>query len=129
MIYSSNNPGVNEAKKCRLESAHCAGLEAQFTHDTKVTQITSDGFYIDQLGYIVHVHGNNETILIGDNIQLTGLWLPDGSVQMHEWHISRQRRWRIYLSLAAVVIVGWYFFGTFRWNFSTMSFHAKEIDA
>lgn len=116
LLFSYLKPGLFEPKACRRQPEQCIGQQIQLSHGTKVSRLVPNGFIVDQLGAKVLVIGDNTGLRPGDRIQLRGLWQADGTIRAETWHVSRERRWRVWLSIPAALLAGWLFWRSFRWD-------------
>jgi hypothetical protein len=126
LAFSFFHPGLLESAECLRSSNNCAGKEVQIIHDAHVVQILSDGFLVDQLGALVRVVGDPTGLKANDSIQLRGTWQEDSTLLIQEWHVSRQRPWRVWLSFLAVICGALIFLRTFRLDPKTRLFIARD---
>jgi hypothetical protein len=124
--FSYLRPGHLEPGVCLRGSEACVGHQVQLSHDARVTQLLPDGFVVEQLGATVRVVGSNAGLAVGDGIQLRGTWQADGAIRAEAWHVSRERRWRISVSIPAALLGAWLFWRTFRWDGKRLAFTPRD---
>lgn len=125
-VFSYLRPGTLELTRYQSSAVDRAGQEVQLTHNTRVVELLPDGFVVGQLGATVQVVGDNAGLIVGDVINLRGVWQADGTIRVEAWDVTRQRHWRMLASIPPALIGAWVFLRTFRWDRSQRAFVTRH---
>jgi hypothetical protein len=124
--YSYLRPAQLGIETCHQQAPNCTDEVVHVSHHAHVTQLLPDGFVIEQPGATARVVGDNTDLVVGDAIDLRGVWQVDGTIRAKAWHVSRYRIWRVLVSVPAALVGAWLFWRTFRWDGSQRALVARD---
>ena len=87
-----------------------------------VQEILQDGFTIKQFGHIIKVKGQAENIAPDDFITLSAVFHKQGWLELKSYHIAKNRRFKIFVSIFPALLVLVIFFKSFRFDFKRFVF-------
>lgn len=125
-VYSFLRPGTLELSRPQPSVGDRVGREVQLTHNTRVVELLPDGFVVGQLGTTVQIVGDNTGLMVGDVINLRGVWQADGTIRVEAYDITRQRHWRMLASVPPALVGAWIFLRTFRWDSNQRTFVTRH---
>jgi hypothetical protein len=103
------------------------GLEIGVGSEAKVVSVTDGWFTIRQLGVEVEVRGSAPDIRPDEYIIMEAVFHREGWLEMTRVYVAVQRRYKIFISVAPVVVVFILLVFTYRFNFSTMEFQERRL--
>ena len=92
------------------------GREVQVRFHGRVTAVNGDGFKIDQLGESFSVLTEEAGAEVGCLVSVRGVWLGDGTIRAGQWHATKHRSWRVWVSIPPMLLAFWLLHRAFRWN-------------
>ncbi|HDQ44217.1 MAG TPA: hypothetical protein ENN17_01795 [bacterium] len=93
----------------------------------KIERIHADGFDIREAnGHPIRVYGDPAGLRAGEYVGLNAVFRKEGYLVALEASVSERRRYKVFLSLFPVAVVGFLFMRTFRFNFRKMQFEARD---
>ena len=125
-LYSHAQPGLLEPKAAAEAGQDAIGREVQVCFYGRVKALGSDSFEIEQLQESFRVIGRPDDLAPGDRIHVRGTWLGDRTIHGEQWHSSKQRAWRVWVSIPPMLLGLWLLFTTFCWNWRRWRFEIRD---
>jgi len=105
LIYGKiGNPAVT-LDMCFKDPARYDGKTLSLGAAITVKEILGDGFSIHQFGRVVNVKGNASGLTPGDYISIIAVFHKDGWLELVDYHVAKERRYKILISLLPMIMV------------------------
>lgn len=94
-------------------------------NEAMVEHVYADSFTIRYLDHTVVVRGIHPDVKAGEFVLLRARFHKEGWLTPLEIRIAEQRRYKIWVSVLPVLLIGFYFFRKFRFNPKTFFFEER----
>lgn len=93
----------------------------------KIERVTADGFDIIEAGKpLIHVFGDTTGLKVGEYVGLQAIFHKEGYLVAIRAEIAKRRRYKVFLSLIPVLVVGFLFFRSFRFDIRKGQFEVRD---
>ena len=101
---------------CLQDPEEYDGSLVTYFSEPRIQEITNSGFILHTSSGTIPVLSDTAGLRQGEYIGLTAIYHKEGYLTATRWVISKNRRYKIILSILPVCLVAFLFFRTFRWN-------------
>jgi hypothetical protein len=114
--YGTLNPPWLKLTSCLEDPEKYDGSLVTYFSEPRIQEITASGFILHTTSGTIPVLSDTSGLRQGEYIGLTAIYHKAGYLTATRWVISKNRRYKIILSVIPVCLVAFLFFRTFRWN-------------
>jgi len=127
LIYygQKNHPGVTYAE-CTSDPIKYHNTPIEIGTEATINEIYPDYFLISQMQHLIKILGPApDHAQVGEFVTLSGTFQKDGSIIPASIRIAEKRRLKIWISLFPMIVVIFYFFKIFKWDWARWRFVRK----
>lgn len=103
--WAASQPPVVDLATLLREPGAFAGQRVELYVETTVDSLFAGGFRLQQRGQMLTVLGELHAAAPGDFISLDGIFRADSTLVLGHYRIARHRRWKMAVSVLAVIVV------------------------
>ncbi|MBN2103737.1 hypothetical protein JW835_06830 [bacterium] len=102
------------------------GQRVTYIREPKIEKVTPEGFILNHGGDTLPVIADTTGLKANEYIGLVAIFHKEGYLEAVDMVISKNRRYKILLSVIPVLLTAFLFFRSFKINWKTMQFEMKH---
>lgn len=116
-----NNPSLS-LEMCLRDPLRYDREEIGVGTEAKVVEILPDGFLLKEMGRTIRVKGDPQNASPGDFVRLRAVFHRQGYLELKHLYIAKGRRFKIYISIVAALLILFLVLRTYRFDWRRMFF-------
>ena len=102
-LYAHNHPPVQTLQEILQNQQQFTGRHIELYVETIADSVASDGFLLRQGQATIWVRGRPSDLEPRDFVTVDGVLQPDGSLALRRIYVAKRRRWKMAISVLALI--------------------------